>query len=272
MQRVSAPTAPDLEPVIEAAGVVVQIDRREVLAGLDLVVRPGERWVVLGANGSGKTTLLRVLALRQHPTRGAVRVKGLTLGEFDVRAVRPRLALVSASLGSELRGAMSAHDAVMSAAHGALETWWHSYDEHDAARATSCLERTGVGRFAARPISSLSSGELQRVLLARALMVDPIAILFDEPSARLDLRGREDVVAMLDDAAASNEMLPTVLVTHHVDEIPGSATHCLLLREGRTVASGAIDDVLTSEGVSECLDVRVDIERRATGRWSLHPR
>jgi iron complex transport system ATP-binding protein len=272
MQREPIPNAHDRAPVIETDGVVVEIDGREVLAGVDLAVRPGERWIVLGANGSGKTTLLRVLALRHHPTRGTVRVNGLALGAFDVRAVRPRLALVSASLGAELRGAMSALDAVMSAAHGALETWWHTYDDADAARAAMCLERTGVGRFASRPIASLSSGELQRVLLARALMVDPVAILFDEPSARLDLRGREDVVAMLDDASAADQSLPTVLVTHHVDEIPRSATHCLLLRHGRTVAAGTIDDVLTSDRVSECFDVRVDVERRMTGRWSLHPR
>lgn len=264
-------TAPTGTPVIEARDVTVEHDQRPVVDRLNLAMEAGHRWVILGPNGSGKSTLVRVLSLRLHPTRGSVAVNGQALGDFDIRPVRARLALVSASLAGELRGGLSAHDAVMSAAHGALETWWHDYDETHAARARDCLARTGVVDHARRPISSLSSGELQRVLLARALMVDPIAVIFDEPGARLDLRGREDLVAMLEHTATTEPRLTTALVTHHVEEIPPSATHCLLMRNGRAVTSGPIDDTLTASAISECFGVSVALERRRNGRWSLHP-
>lgn len=269
----STPSTKDrLEAVVEAISVTVEHDQRRVLDGVDLSVWPGQRWVVLGPNGCGKSTLLRVLALRLHPSRGTVRVDGRTLGSFDLRPVRARIALVSASLATELRGALTAREAVITAAHGALETWWNDYDHTHEQRALECLHATGMADFVARPIASLSSGELQRVLLARALMVDPLVVLFDEPSARLDLGGREDVVKMLDDASAANPALPFVLVTHHVEEIPQSATHCLLLRNGATVTSGPIEDVLTAHNVAECFGLEVEVERRANGRWMLQAR
>ncbi len=233
---------------------------------VNLDVHERERWVVLGPNGCGKTTLLRLLSLHLHPSRGDVWVNGALLGTFDVRTTRKRLSYVSASFATELRPALTAHEAVMTAAHGALETWWHEYTDHDRARADSCLADMGVARLSGAPLSTLSSGELQRVLIARALMCDPVALLFDEPTARLDLGGRELVVALLDDFARTRPLLPMVTVTHHVDEIPVSATHCAMMRDGRVVAAGPVDESLTSDTLSECFAMTLRLETRANGR------
>ena len=123
-----------------------------------------------------------------------------------------------------------------------------------------------------RPFGSLSSGEQQRVLLARSLMNDPICLLLDEPSARLDLGGREHLVRILDAFARDNASLPSVIVTHHVDEIPVSTTHVLMMRDGQSIAAGPINEVLTSANLSECFGMDLEVSRRPNGRFTAFAR
>lgn len=243
-----------------------------ILDDVSLVVEPDQRWLVLGANGSGKTSLLRIAAMYEHPTSGSVTVLGETLGSTDVRVLRQRIGYLSASITASLRPRLTAVEAVMTAKFAALEPWWHTYSDDDIVRAHGCLGRMGVEGLAERDIGSLSSGELQRVLLARTLMTDPGIILLDEPSARLDLGGRENLVTALTQWATNPSWPPIVLVTHHLDEVPAGITHCLMLKAGRTIASGSISDCLTSELVSLCFDVDLTVERRHDGRWSAYSR
>jgi iron complex transport system ATP-binding protein len=161
---------------------------------------------------------------------------------------------------------MLAREVVMTARHAALEPWWHRYDDADRARAQECLDRFGVGALAPRVFGTLSSGEQQRTLLARAFMNDPGLVLLDEPTARLDLGGREEVVAALAALAADPSAPPLVLVTHHVDEIPPGFTHALLLRAGEVAACGPIDDALTAATLSDAFGLPLALERRPNGR------
>ncbi len=241
-------------------------DGRLILDRVSLRVQPGERWLVIGANGSGKTTLVRIAAMYEHPTRGTVAIDGETLGSTDVRELRRRIGYVSASFASELRGALDPVDVVMTAKNAALEPWWHHYDDTDLARAHDCLTRMGVGHVSGRTFATLSSGEQQRVLLARSLMNDPSVLLFDEPSARLDLGGREQLVRALAEMTTDLSAPPLVLVTHHVDEVPPGMTHVLALKAGREIASGPIGTNLTAALLTECFGLPLRLEHRADGR------
>jgi iron complex transport system ATP-binding protein len=266
------PATNSSEVVLEVRGVSVVREGRHTLNKVDLAVATGQRWVILGPNGCGKTTLLKLLSLYLHPSSGDVVVQGELLGRFDTRKVRPRIAFASASLAEQIRGENTAADVVMTAKNGALETWWHQYDASDRARAMTCLAQMGVDHFADRPMYTLSSGEQQRVLLARTLMNDPIAVLLDEPSARLDLGGREQLVGVLDNFARNNPALPSVVVTHHVDEIPTSTTHCMLLRNGNVIAAGAIGSALTSQSLTECFGIDLVLDSRPNGRLTAYAR
>lgn len=239
-----------------------------VLDRIDFTVEKDQRWLVLGANGSGKTSLLRIAALYDHPTTGRVEVLGETLGSTDVRTLRRRVGYLSASLASDLRPQLSSSDAVMTAKNAALEPWWHRYDTSDRERALECLERMKVRHLHDRTIGSLSSGEQQRVLLARMLMNDPGLILLDEPSARLDLAGREELVLSLTEWTTDPLACPIVIVTHHLDEVPPGMTHVMLLKSGRTLVSGSIDSTLDSNSLSECFSLKLHLERRPNGRYS----
>lgn len=256
------------DTVLSLEGVGLTRDGRELLDDVDWEVRRGDCWVVLGANGSGKTSLARIAALYEHPSRGEVRVLGETLGRTDVRALRRRVALVSAAMADLVRGDLTALEVVVSAKHAALEPWWHTYDDADRDRARSLLADQHVGGTADRRFGSLSSGERQRVLLARALMAAPDLVLLDEPAAGLDLGGREELVQRMDALVQRDGSPPLVLVTHHVEEIPSAATHVLALRAGRVVAQGPIDHTLDAELIETVFGVQVTLDHRH-GRWRI---
>lgn len=249
-------------------GVGLTRDGRHLLDGIDWQVTAGQRWVLLGANGSGKTSLVRIASLYEHPSRGTVRVLGERLGSTDVRRLRRRVALVSPALVDMVRPQLRAEEVVVCAKFAALEPWWHQYDAADHERARRLLDDQGVGFAAGRAFGSLSSGERQRVLLARALMSEPGLVLLDEPTSGLDLGGREELVDRLDALASTPTAAPMVMVTHHVEEIPPRFTHLLALRHGRVLGAGPIDEVLDGELLSDCFDMPLRLDRHDDGRWS----
>lgn len=256
-------------PALRLAGVSLVRGERRILDAVDWTVSAGERWVLLGANGSGKTSLARIASLWLHPSAGEVEVLGGVLGRVDVRRHRAGIALVSQAMADQLRPQLLAGDVVMTAKHAALEPWWHRYDDGDRAAAVAALDRVGAAWLAESSFGTLSTGERQRVLLARALYGEAGLLLLDEPMAGLDLAAREDLVARLGALASDPTTAPIVLVTHHVDEIPPGFTHALLLRGGRVAAAGPLDEVLTAEALSSTFGVPLLLERRHGRWWSI---
>ena len=255
------------ETVLELQGVRRTIDGVEILRDIHWRIEPGQHWVVLGPNGCGKTTLMRIASMWLHPSAGEVEVLGQRLGRTDVRSLRSRIGFCSASLAKMLRPELLVSDVVMTALNAALEPWWHKYSDDDRKAAQRILDQVDAGHLSKRRFGVCSDGERQRVLVARALMTDPGLLLLDEPTAALDLAGREQFVSMLNSLATDPDNPPMVLVTHHVEEIPDRFTHCLLLREGRTLAQGPLREVLTDELLSSCFGLPLAIEQNR-GRWT----
>ena len=247
----------------------VDLDRvgLQVLHGIEWTVRPGERWVVLGPNGSGKTTMFELASGYLHPTRGAVEILGARLGRVDVRRLRERIGLVSSSLVKKLIPDITASEVVVSGRKGALEPWWQEYSQAEWARARQLLDEAGFGGIADRRFGFLSDGERQQTLLARALISQPELLLLDEPAAGLDVGGRERLVAYLGRLAVDPTHPPTVMITHHVEEIPPGFTHGLLLRQGQVVVAGPLHDAITAEAMSEAFGLALYPEH-SDGRWT----
>ena len=253
--------------VLELADVTVRRGTTTLLDKVTWVVREGERWVVLGPNGAGKTTLLQLAAAQIHPTEGAAGVLGELLGTVDVFELRPRIGLTSAALAEKLPRQELVRDVVVSAAYGVLGRWREAYDELDHERAADLLREVGVAHLAERTFGTLSEGERKRVQVARALMTDPELLLLDEPAAGLDLGGREDLVSTLSTLAFDPDAPATVLVSHHVEEIPPGFTHALLLRQGAVVAEGPVEEVLTERLLSSTFGMPLLLQH-ADGRWA----
>ena len=244
------------------AGVTYRREGTEILRGIDLVVQPGEHWALLGRNGCGKTTLLGLAGAREHPTTGTVDVLGHRLGQVDIfRELWPRIGAVAGR--HRPSGRLTVEQVVLtglSGTNGLPLRWSPSAADH-AAVSTS-LADVGISDLAERPWEVLSNGEQRRTLLARALVRQPELLLLDEPAAGLDLPAREHLIEALDGVTVTS-----VLVTHHVEEIPGTTTHAALMSEGRLLAQGAAADVLTSEGLSECFAMDLVVDQR-DGRFS----
>ena len=256
-----------MSDVLEFAGVSVVRGSTILLDDITWEVEEGQRWVILGPNGAGKTTLLQLAAGRIHPTTGVAGVLGEVLGAVDVFELRPRIGLSSAAMAERLPAGELVRDVVVTASYGIVGRWRESYDALDHGRAADLLADLGVAHLSERTFGTLSEGERKRVQIARALMTDPELMLLDEPAAGLDLGGREDLVARLGALAADIEAPALVLVTHHVEEIPPSFTDVLLMREGRIVAAGPVEIVLTAANLSETFGLRLVVERHGD-RWS----
>jgi iron complex transport system ATP-binding protein len=181
--------------------------------------------------------------------------------------LREHIGVVSTAVAKKLVPTITATDVVVSALHGALEPWWHRYGEGERARAGQLLADAGFESIVDRPFGVLSDGERQNVLLARALMSEPALLLLDEPAAGLDIAGRERLVANLSRLAADAAAPPTVMITHHVEEIPVGFTHVLLLRAGQVVAAGPLRETLDAASLSETFGLALVLEGSA-GRWS----
>jgi iron complex transport system ATP-binding protein len=247
--------------------VAAEQRRAVLLSGVDWTVEPGEHWVVLGPNGAGKTTLLNLAAAFSHPSEGTVEVLGETLGAVDMRKLRESIGTVEPGLARRIQGRYSGFEVVLTGATGSIALLHDRITEADRERAGLLMSEVGVEALAERRFEDCSQGERQRLLLARSLMDEPELLLLDEPGSGLDLPSRERLIASLDTMAEANVDLPTVLVTHHLEEIPATTTHALLLRDAAIVAAGPIATVLTSAAVSTTFDIGVEVAHN-TGRWA----
>ena len=254
-------------------GVGVLRGTRWILRDVYWSVEPMQHWVVIGANGAGKSTLMDVAAARSFPSVGQVTALDEVLGEVDLAELRQRIGFASSVAAQLIDDAEHAVDVVRTAAHGMSGSWQETYEKTDDFRALDLLQQWGVDSLAKKEFARLSEGERKRVLIARALMNDPELLILDEPGASLDLAGREDLVSRLDAFAKRADSPCMVLVTHHVEEIPPSFTHALVLRDGAVLALGPIGQVMTSPILSEAFAIPLlvqCVEGRYTAR-SISP-
>ncbi|MBA3265930.1 MAG: ABC transporter ATP-binding protein [Nocardioidaceae bacterium] len=259
------------ETVVELADVSVVRSGSRLLSSVSWQVKADERWVVLGPNGAGKTTLLQVVSANLYPTEGVVGLLGEVVGTVDVFELRPRIGLTSTVLADRIPASEKVSDLVVSASYAVVGRWREAYDELDHERASALLAELGVAHLAHRTFGTLSEGERKRVQIARSLMTDPELLLLDEPAAGLDLGGREDLVSTLSVLASDAASPATVLVSHHVEEIPPGFTHVLLMRAGKVVEAGELRSALTAEALSHTFGMGLQLEE-SDGRFSARRR
>jgi iron complex transport system ATP-binding protein len=247
--------------------VEVRVRGSRILGPVSLRVRDGERWALLGPNGSGKTTLLSVVGAWRQPSGGTAEVLGERVGSVDVRALRARIGHVGHTIDRSIRGNQPVRDVVLTGRSSTLEAWFQTFDPHDRAEADGRLAQVGCGALAERSLATCSQGERQRVMLARALFGRREMILFDEPAAGLDLPGRETLLTAMA-SVGDRDTVTTITATHHLEELPATTSHAILLRGGSPIAVGPVEETLTEAALSEMFGLPVRVGRDRAGRWS----
>lgn len=258
--------------MIDAADPVVRLEAVRVwtaegahlLKGIDWTVRRGEHWAILGPNGAGKSTLLSVVAAGRFPSSGSVELLGGKLGYVEIRRLREQIGIVDPSI--RLLDWMTVEEIVLTGATGTIRLIPNAYGPSDIERAEALMALLGLTAMAQREIRTCSQGERQRVRLARAMMPAPKLLLLDEPASGLDLPAREALIAALTALAHDEPQLTTLLISHHLEELPTSTSHALLIRAGAVMRTGRADEVLTERFVSDCFGIPVEVGSVA-GRW-----
>lgn len=256
--------------VLRAEDVDLVRDGQSILREVSLTVRTGEHWALLGANGAGKSTLLGLLGAVVHPTRGTVEVLGRRLGRVDLRELRTHVGHVDPR--HQPAAGLRVRDVVLTGVTNSVAPVprWRPSPEQ-AGRAEALIATSGLAALRDARWATLSQGQRGRTLIARALMPEPRLLLLDEPATGLDLPGRERLIEALEGLRSAHPGLATVLVTHHFEELPPGTTHAVLLRDGRVLASGPVETVLTGDQVGRCFDLPLALER-LEGRWSVRIR
>jgi iron complex transport system ATP-binding protein len=250
--------------VLELRDVSVRRGDRTILGPLNFAIAEGERWVVLGPNGAGKSTLLQILATRIFPTHGVVKVLDKEMGRVDLWELRNRIGICGTLISEDIPYGEKVRDVVLTAAYAVLGRWNEAYDLWDESRAVALLTTFGVRDMADRDYGTLSDGEKKRVQISRALMADPELLLLDEPTAGLDLGGREDLLKRFSLFASDPAAPASILVTHHIEEIPSGTTHALILKDGIAAVSGPIHEVITSEHMSAVFELPMEVRHEGS--------
>lgn len=249
------------DEVVRLKNVSIEREGRLILRGVNLSVERGQHWVIAGPNGSGKTTLLNVINAYLWPTSGRVSVLGERYGEVDVRDMRRLIGFVTSALYERVPPRETCLEVVLSGRFASLGMYEEPSAE-DRLLAENNARFMGLENVLDRRYGVLSFGERQRTLIARALTAGPRLLILDEPFEGLDLGARERVMSFLE-ALLSREDSPSVLlVTHRIEEIPSGITHAALLKDGRILAAGPREVVLTSDNLSRAMDCNVEVLHR----------
>ena len=262
--------------LLELDEVTVRRGHARILDRLSLAIPTGQHTVILGPNGSGKTTLLKLLIRQFYPSvdegqTGIVRIFGQAI--WNVAELRKHLGIVSSELdhefASQRSGRMTGLETVLSGLDG-VKLVSHITSQGRAAidSARKSLDRIGASNLENQTIATMSTGERRRVLIARALIHEPAALVLDEPTTGLDIAARQRFLDQLQQLAEQGTTI--ILVTHHVEEIIAAIAHAVFLSAGRVLRLGTCNDLIRDEPLSELFDIPVRLEQdRSSKRYRM---
>jgi iron complex transport system ATP-binding protein len=264
--RMTAAPPPGPGPVVDVRDVTFRRGTKEILHGITFAVHEGEHWAILGPNGAGKSTILGFCGAVTHPTTGTVRILGHQLGRVELQSLRRAIGHVNPRHSPA--PPLTVRELILTGITGSTEIplrWQPAPGE--VARAERLADALGLAGKADERWPTLSHGERGRVLIARALICDPRLLLLDEPSTGLDVTAREQLLETIDLLDRTHPGIASILVTHHLEELPTTTTHALLISGGRVTAAGPVGTVLTSDNVSAAFRHPISVQYQ-DGRWA----
>ncbi|MED3647791.1 ABC transporter ATP-binding protein [Halalkalibacterium halodurans] len=261
----------DVADILQVEQVTLRKAKKPILQQISWQVEQGEHWAIVGLNGSGKTSLLKIITGYEWPTEGHVAVLGNRYGQVPIQEVRKRIGWVSMSLDDRFhtKGQDTVLEIVLSGLHGTVGVY-EPLGEADVAKAEAAIETFGLTHLTDERFLTLSQGERKRAFLARAWVAKPELFILDEPTTGLDLIAREQLLQTLESVATTKGAPTFLYVTHYPEEIQPFITHVLMLKDGRVVAQGRKDEVLTKETITAAFGCPLDVIVES-GRYWVKP-
>jgi ABC-type cobalamin/Fe3+-siderophores transport system ATPase subunit len=242
-------------PIMEVHGLGFSYPSGAVLQDLDLTIRPGRFYTIVGPNGSGKTTLLDVLCGNKYPSTGTVHLNNRPLADYRRRELARNLALVPQEFGIEFP--FTVREVVAMGRHPHIPRFSRPSSE-DVQAVNNALAAMDLDRYAATYVTQLSGGEKQRVVLARAMAQDTPVLLLDEPVSHLDIRHSLMVLGFAKALAAQGRIV--IAVMHDLNLAALTGEEFLFLNQGRIEAAGPGPEVLTPENIARVFGVKAAVE------------
>jgi iron complex transport system ATP-binding protein len=247
--------------VIQMRNVSWISGNRYILRDINWTVRKGEHWAIIGLNGSGKTSLLNLITGYNWPSRGEISVLEKRFGDYDIRELRKRIGLVSSFLQEKLYATETAEEIVLSGKFATIGLY-DKAKKRDSEQALRLLRHMQCGYAAKQQYATLSQGEKQKVLIARALINSPEVLILDEPCAGLDIFSREHLLSSIEKIGKRKSAPTLFYVTHRTEEILPVFTHALLIRHGRVHSKGKTGEVLTGKNLTDFFGKHVQVHGR----------
>ena len=260
----------DNEYAINIENATVCLNQTEVLHNINWKVKNGERYFILGANGAGKTTLVRLILGYIWALYGAkIEVLGKTFGKTDLNELRKKIAWVSPFIQKHLKKSDIGVDTVLSGKEGSLG-FGRQASEDEIEKVKELLISLDALHLANKSICEMSSGEQMKILIARALSLEPKLMIFDEPNVFLDIKEREFFLKTLDKLLKEHPEITVIFISQRVEDILPQFNRGMILKDGEIIFSGSKDEVLTEQNLKKVFGVEIKLIKTKSGRlWSV---
>ena len=252
--------------VIEMKNIYFRRRGKTIIQDLSWSVKEGEHWAIIGQNGSGKTTLLNIVNGYLWPTSGQIAVFGHPFGKVEIQTLRKRIGWVSSSLQLQLPGDATTEQIIVGGKNATIG-YYKELESHEREEVVELLSFFQCEHLLGRTYITLSQGERQKVLIARALIAKPDLLIFDEPCTGLDILSREQVLSMIQRIASQQKGPTLIYVTHHIEEILPCFSHTLMLKDGKVFCKGKTDQLLTPQQLSDFFQVSISVQQIGQRQW-----
>ena len=259
--------------IIDFKHITVDYGNGPVLHNITLQVEEGEHTVILGSNGSGKSTLMKLFSADLYPSAKYPYVKRI-LGQerWNIWELKKQLGMITHDLhytfANQARSIMGL-DLVISGFHSSIGVFSHQgITQKQKAQAREAMDLLDIGHLATKMVQQMSTGELRRAIIARAMVHQPKALLLDEPTSGLDIKAQMEFVTMIRKLAKHVTIL---LITHHIEEIFPEISQVVLLKQGNLFGHGEKERLLTSEQLSQLFDTSLEVSCDERGWYRVSP-
>lgn len=237
--------------IVELLNNTLYRGQTSILKNISWKINQGEHWALIGPNGSGKTTLLKIVSGSLWPSSGEVKVLGHKFGKVDLRELRKKIGMVASYLTEQIPAHQKALAAVISGKYSSFGIYQKVLDK-DKIKAIQLLKFLRCLHIKGMEFQHISQGEKQKVLIARALIAEPLILILDEPCSALDLKSRKDVLSSVSKICRENNAT-VIYVTHHFDEIVPEIKNIFMIKKGRNFMQGKAKDILNISNIKRLM-------------------